>query len=181
MAIGNRVWEGRIRQVIRLSLCGIGAIVVALSSGLVGASEDGAQIKRICEDQRIEMKCQGGSDCIDLESSWSVLIQGKVKQLVGGKVDVSQDTTQEVDLGLERLKEIENTACSWWNACMDMDTWVNIRKQTFETMMLGLTMSKQRSKESEDLEEFLGALRDIEDFYLNGIDEKFKVNDHAAD
>ena len=180
MAIENSLWKGRLGHVAWLCQCGISAIL-ALSSGVAGASGDGEQIKRICEDQRIEMKCQGGSACIDFESSWSVLIQGRVKQLVGGKVDVSKDTTQEVDRGLERLMEIENTACLWWNACMDMDTWANIRKQTFETMMLGLTMSKQRSKESEDLEQFLGALRDIENFYMNGIDEKFRVKDHAAD
>ena len=148
-----------------LSLCGY----------VLAEPESTSQAKPICEDGRLEMDCKGGSTCQASGSSWTVAIKAKVKQVLDVGANADRRKMVEIDKGLERLKEIENNACIWWNACMDMETWANLRKQTFETMMYGLSISKQRGSTDTEIDNLQGALKDLEDFYQNGIDQKFRV------
>jgi len=141
------------------------------------ADAKGDPAVKICGDQRIKMNCQGGAECTNAMSSWSVVIEARVKKFIDAGANINKKKRQDIDKGLERMKEIENTACVWWNACMDMDDWINLRKQTFESMMLGVSLSKQRGSTNSNADDFVNSLNELEDFYQNGIEEKFKEND----
>ncbi len=171
MVMLSMLFENRIRQysffVTFLILLGWGCMVEAEESLAV----------KICEDQRIQMNCQGGSECANTMSSWTVVIEAKVKKFIDAGANINRKKLQDIDKGLERMKEIENNACVWWNACMDMDDWINLRKQTFESMMLGVSLSKQRGSANFNTDDFVNSLDELEDFYQNGIEEKFKESD----
>ena len=127
----------------------------------------------ICQDSRERMECGNGSET-EQTGNLIVNLQFKLKELIdaGGRLENQKQI--EVDVLLERFKEINKRTCSMWNACLDQALWHEFYLQFTEVLLKGDNITKQKGVEDQIIQEFIDDMAAVSEFYERGIGDVYK-------